>query len=355
MRLTLQVVLTAVAVGAALWTLFRVEGVLLLLALSVLFAYMVAPMVHFFCRPIPRLKGWGLKLPVAILLAYVVLFGLAAAAAYFVWPVVSTQLSELRSQAPAYVSRLQAEWKTWKAGQTRVFSRDVRAAIEGLVDQATAGALAGVRDVLLPRIGSWLMSVPWLVLVPIFAFFLIKDADLFRRRTLALFLEKRWRWRGDLFFEEVSRSLAAYVRALVAGGVVVAVLCAGGFVLLRVPYPMLLGAAAGLFELLPLVGPFVIAVVVVALTALQSPSSAILVAAFLLVVRVVEDYVIYPRLVGRELPLHPMAVILAILCGAEIGGAAGVLFAVPVLATLTVAYRHWRAHRAAESPRPAAL
>ena len=76
-------------------------------------------------------------------------------------------------------------------------------------------------------------------------------------------------------------------------------------------------------------------------------------AAFLLVVRIAQDYFIYPRLVGREIPLHPMAVILAILCGGEIAGVAGVFLAVPVLAILTVAFRHWRAHRAAEPPRPA--
>jgi predicted PurR-regulated permease PerM len=50
-----------------------------------------------------------------------------------------------------------------------------------------------------------------------------------------------------------------------------------------------------------------------------------------------------------------MAVILAILCGGEIAGLAGIFLAVPLLAILTVAYRHWRAHRAAEPPRPAVV
>jgi predicted PurR-regulated permease PerM len=65
--------------------------------------------------------------------------------------------------------------------------------------------------------------------------------------------------------------------------------------------------------------------------------------------------VIYPKLVGREIPLHPMAVILAILCGGEISGLAGIFLAVPMLAVLTVGYRHWRAHQAAETRRPAVV
>jgi predicted PurR-regulated permease PerM len=233
--------------------------------------------------------------------------------------------------------------------------RGARAMVEGFVDQASAGMLDYVRKDALPRVGAWLLNIPWLILVPIFAFFFLKDAELFRQRALRLFLERRLRWRGDLFFEEVSRTLAAYTRALLAGCIVVATICSVGFLAIGIPYPLLFGVAAGLLEFLPLVGPFLIAVIVVGVAGLQSLSKAVLVAGFLLVVRIAEDYLIYPRLVGRELPLHPMAVILAILCGAEIGGVAGVFLAVPTLAILTVAFRHWRAHQnAAPPPRPSA-
>jgi predicted PurR-regulated permease PerM len=250
---------------------------------------------------------------------------------------------------------VQAGWKSWKAGQTRMMPRGARAVVEGLVDQASSGAVGFVQKDLLPRAAAWLLNLPWLILVPIFAFFFLKDAELFRQRALKLFLERRLRWRGDLFFEEVSRSLAAYIRALVAGCLVVATLCTVGFLAIGIPYPLLFGVAAGLFEFLPLVGPFVLAVLVVAVAGMQSLSKALLVAGFLLLLRIAEDYVIYPRLVGRELPLHPMAVILAILCGAELGGVAGVFLAVPTLAILTVAFRHWRAHQnAAPPPRPSA-
>ena len=110
---------------------------------------------------------------------------------------------------------------------------------------------------------------------------------------------------------------------------------------------------AGCLEALPLAGPLILATMVVLFVGLESLPRAVEVAAFLLAVRIVQDYVIYPRLVGRELPLHPLAVILAILCGGEIAGIAGIFLSVPVLAILTVAYRHWRAHQAAEVPRPA--
>ena len=353
LRLSAQILLALAAVLGGLWVLHRIQGVLLLLALSVLFAYLVAPVVSFFMRPIPRGKGRSLPLPVAIWAAYLVIFGVLVGGAMLLWPVLNHQFAELRAQAPEYVSRVQHGWQTWKDGQTRMLPRDFRVTVNGVVDDAVGSATGYLRHDLLPLIGGWLMRLPWLVLVPIFAFFLLKDAELFRQYALRMVQRRRLRWRFDVFFEDVSRTLAAYIRAQVAACLVVATVCSVGFIALGVPYPILFGVCAGLLEALPLAGPLLLATMVVVFVGLESLSRAVGVAAFLFAVRVTQDYVIYPRLVGRELPLHPLAVILAILCGGEIAGVAGIFLSVPVLAILTVAYRHWRAHQAAEVPRPA--
>ena len=70
---------------------------------------------------------------------------------------------------------------------------------------------------------------------------------------------------------------------------------------------------------------------------------------FLGVLRIVQDYVIYPRIIGTGIHLHPLAVILAILSGAELAGVAGIFLAIPVIAILTVTYRHWLEHRGSET------
>jgi len=76
--------------------------------------------------------------------------------------------------------------------------------------------------------------------------------------------------------------------------------------------------------------------------------SALLVLVFLIVLRIVQDYIVYPRLIGQGIHLHPLAVILAILCGAELAGIAGIFLAIPAVAILTVSYRHWLEHRGSE-------
>jgi hypothetical protein len=69
---------------------------------------------------------------------------------------------------------------------------------------------------------------------------------------------------------------------------------------------------------------------------------------FLAVLRIVQDYVVYPKLIGQGIHLHPLAVIIAILSGAELAGVAGIFLAIPVVAILTVSYRHWLEHRGSE-------
>jgi len=77
-------------------------------------------------------------------------------------------------------------------------------------------------------------------------------------------------------------------------------------------------------------------------------ASAVLVILFLGILRIAQDYVIYPRLIGQNIHLHPLAVIFAILSGAELAGIAGIFLAIPVVAILTVSYRHWLEHRGSE-------
>ena len=80
-----------------------------------------------------------------------------------------------------------------------------------------------------------------------------------------------------------------------------------------------MGFIAGVFEFVPLVGPLAIAIMAAALALLHAGSfNAFLVLLFLGVLRIVQDYVIYPRLIGQGIHLHPLAVIFAILAGTKL-------------------------------------
>jgi len=105
-----------------------------------------------------------------------------------------------------------------------------------------------------------------------------------------------------------------------------------------------------MLEFVPLVGPLVVAILAALLALLHFGfGMAFIVLVFLGVLRIVQDYVIYPRIIGEGIHLHPLAVILAILAGAEIAGVAGIFLAIPVIAIITVTYRNWLEHRGSET------
>jgi predicted PurR-regulated permease PerM len=196
---------------------------------------------------------------------------------------------------------------------------------------------------------GWLAYLPWLVLIPVLSFFFLRDAETFRRSALQMLPRGRWRWRGDEFFQDINSTLAAYIRAQLIACVFIGVVCALGFTLLGLPSPLVLGVIAGVCEFVPLVGPLLVAVVASVAALLHGGSFlAFMVLLFLAVLRIAQDYVIYPRLIGQGIHLHPLAVIVAILSGAELAGVAGIFLAIPVVAILTVRYRHWLEHRGSE-------
>ena len=131
------------------------------------------------------------------------------------------------------------------------------------------------------------------------------------------------------------------MRAAVLGCLLITVICTIGFIVIGVPYALLLGVFAGLLEFIPLVGPLVVALGTTLIAGFHSLNQAVMVLLFLGVLRVAQDYVIFPRLVRRGIHMHPLGVILAILCGAELAGIAGIFLAIPLVAVLSVSYRHW--------------
>jgi predicted PurR-regulated permease PerM len=109
---------------------------------------------------------------------------------------------------------------------------------------------------------------------------------------------------------------------------------------------LLLGILAGIFEFVPLLGPLMIGIIVTLVAAAgDNPWRALYVATFLIVLRVVHDYVTYPRIVRGGMHLHPLAIILAILAGEQIAGIPGVFLSIPIVAVITVIYRHILEHQ----------
>jgi predicted PurR-regulated permease PerM len=320
---------------------YELSPLVLVLAAAAVFAYLIAPLVQLAERPI-RVSGERRRLSrtAAIAVVYVLMGASLGGAAAMILPVASEQVSDMVASAPAYARSVVA----WEHGWSRYYQHlrlpaDAREALDHSLSAAGASAAEAARAALL-ALGSGLVYLPWLALVPILSFFLLKDAAGIRR-AIVTHLPFDVRLRGHRLFEDVNAALAAYVRAQLLACLLVGGLCGVGFALIGVPYAVVLGVLAGVLEFIPLVGPLLLAVVAALVAALHAPVLALWAVLFLALLRLVQDYVIYPRLIRRGIELHPLAIILTVLGGAELHGVAGMFLAVPVLAIATVVYRHW--------------
>ncbi len=210
-RATLQVILVLLGAAVGLWALYRLRGVLFLLVLAVLFAYLVAPLVRMLSRPISVAgRRFVLSLPLAIGVVYVAIFGSLALAVVLLLPALNREVAELARETPGYLARAQDQWRVWQAGyQLHVLPGDVREVIDRAMSQGAVAGETYVTGDLLPEIGGGLASLPWLLLVPVLAFFLLKDARLGRDFALRILPRGRLRSRGVRFLGELNETLAS--------------------------------------------------------------------------------------------------------------------------------------------------
>lgn len=341
-----RVVLVAMVISglAALagFMVYWLQHLILLLILSVFFGYLIDPLVRLIRRPFKeRNKESFMPRSLAIVLAYLLVFAALALSISYLAPRISEQFKEFAGKFPEYsqsvrtrVNDLNERYKSYPIPDE--VRENIKEKTQGVIEDATASIATGVGSLFIGLVPF----LPWIVLMPLLAFFFLKDIHAFKASILRMFPAGQWRYRAEVFLHDMNRTLAAYTRAQLISCVLIGVVCTLAFYLLDVPYALLLGVLAGILEFIPLAGPFVIGVIAVSIAAFYSPWQAGYVATFLIILRLVHDYVTYPRIVREGIHLHPLAIILAILAGGEVAGIIGIFLSIPVVAILAVVYKH---------------
>jgi len=342
-RSVLQIILLVLAAALVLWLLYELRKILLLLVFTVLFCYLIAPLVNLLAGP--RRFGWFTwRAPraLAIFAVYTLLFCVVVWTLDWLAPLLADQLSAFAANAPTYAKQLDLYGQSLAKlpARYRLPVRWQQEFNEWLTIVTTSG-WDWVQTLALRTVGLTLY-LDWLVLIPVIGFFFLKDGRQFRQRFLAALPKADLRVRVADFLQDVSATLAAYIRAQLLACLLIGVVVGTGLNLLGLSYPLVFGVAAGLLEFIPVIGPALIGLVAVLVASFHSWRSALAVLAFLAVLRIIHDYFVYPRLISRGVELHPVLVVLAVLCGAELGGVTGVFLGVPVMALLIVCLRHWR-------------
>lgn len=335
---------TAALVLLLLEFIYQVRSTLFIFTVAVLFAYLLSPLVNLLDRFLPGNKTRTL----ALALSYMIIVALAIIFIGQVGSIVVKQAKDLKDRLPAMLENQKAPSKqppdaldTLKA---QIIDKIGGTVAERSGDLVSALAAAGVKFVTVAS------SLIYVVLIPILAFFFLKDAHEIRQHVIDLIPDEARRALVEDIVGDIHRLLAHYMRALVVLSLAAFGAYSIFFSIVGVPYGILLGALGGMLEFIPMVGPLSAAVIIliVALVA-KAPVAAILI--FLLIYRMFQDYMISPHLMGQGVEVHPLLVLFGVLAGAELAGVAGTFLSVPILALVRILYlRIRRARLSAAAP-----
>jgi predicted PurR-regulated permease PerM len=320
------IVVAVVALALALW---KLRIVIALLFLALIIAAAMRPSVEWLARyRIPRGAG--------ILAHYAVLGGLIAVLLWAIVPRAIHQVDEALGGIPTSSSELQRETR-----QSTGFKHEILKRIQDGLDELPSG-----RDLLDPAIS--LTFTAFEVLVAIFftlacAAYWIFERDRAELLVLSLLPREKRRVVRDTW-NLIDMKLGAYVRGQMLLIMFVASLLSLIFYLIGLPFWLLIGIFAGIVEIVPVIGPIAAGAVAVGVGFTQSWQLALAAGLAVLGVRLLEDYIVIPRVLGHAVGLTPLSVLVAVTAMGILFGGFAVLLAIPfaaVLATLIdVIVRH---------------
>jgi len=331
-------------VAVILWGASHIIRSLLVLLIAVLLAYALAPVVALLRRFLPR---W-----LAILVVYLVAVGLLGGLVYLI-------INSLISQVTALTQALTQAGTSGGGGMLGsllatlhrfgVSDAQIAAARQQLLNQAgsltsdVVPLLRGIFDAVLDAILVVVLSVYLLIDGERLVHWIQENAPLNSRSRVRFTLTT------------LQRVVGGYIRGQTILCTIVGVLVGGGMFLFQVPYALLLGVLAFVFEFIPILGVFFSGAFCVVLALIShGPLIAGLVLVYFIIVHIIEGDVVGPRIVGRAVGVHPAVSIFALLAGAELFGVWGALLASPVAGVLQVViaavFRQWRLAHPREYP-----
>jgi len=331
----LTIVLWTFAVGMAFWLLSHVGRVILLLVISGLVAFALAPLTKLLTHILPR--------PVAIILVYCVMLGAIGGLGYLVVSAAFSEGALLINQVHSFLS----------SGVHGTPSPLVQKLTEVGVSQQQidklTSQLEGQAQTAVPLIGQFvndtLSLVIDIVLVLVLSIYLLVDGARFGEwlRTNAPLKQRS----GVVFLiTSVQTVVGGYIRGQLILSTLIGLVVGLGMFALQVPYAILLGLLAFTLEFIPTVGTLTSGVVCVLVAATQSWLLALVVLAYFVVIHVLEGYVVAPRVLGKAVGLHPAISIIALVAGADLFGLWGAIFAAPLAGLLQVllaaTWQAWR-------------
>ena len=329
---TTRVLLTTLLFALGLGFVYIARRTLIAFLFAIFFAYLVDPAVS-------RLQKWTRSRARAIVAIYLLFVIFLGTLFFLVGPRIAHEARRLGETWPSLLDRVTSGELAHDIARERGWSAETTQLLQKVLSDprlASAAQQVGIRIAEVAK-QSWL-----LIVVPILAIFFLKDGRGFSEVGISFVQSRPQREFLQDVLADLNQMLAQFIRAQLELAALSLIVYISFLTATRVPYALVLGTAGGMMEFVPVVGPLMAAVVILSVALLMSYSHWLVLLVFLIAWRMMQDYVVSPRIMGQSMELHPLAAIFGVLAGGEIAGVLGVYLSIPVMASLRIVWRRWR-------------
>ncbi len=303
----------------AIWLLNSISWVIGLLLISTLIVYILYPLLQF-------LKSrFRLSHGLATALVFITFLLFSAFVISLLVPVIYNEAVELAESFPHYLGRFQA-FLSWLIQQTITLEieEEVRGFLLGLTDNMHQ-AVEYLAEASLSLIGG---AVDF-ILVLFLVFYLLYDFQAVREQIIETVPAAKRPLARELL-TIVDTNVGTFIRGSLLRCLIVGIVAGTALSLVGMPYALLLGLLAGIFNFILYIGPYIAAVPAVLLSFSPLTPSPILVIIIYIVIQILDGLFLAPVVLGRVVKIKPITVIVAILIGGSLAGLLGMVLAVPV-------------------------
>jgi predicted PurR-regulated permease PerM len=335
-RRTANILLTIAlfAIGFAL--IYSARRILLIFFFSILFAYLLDPLVKWLQRHSLFFKSLRGPAVVEVYLAFLVLIALVA---HEVAPGLLWQTGQLFDEVPTLLDSVATGEIVTQIGDQYGWSEAQELRLKAFLAWHREDIQNFIRSGELFT-SSAALAVAWLVLIPLFAIFFLRDGDHIANAIIRLASVGGNYEAVRAIADEMNLTLKAYVRAKVILGALSLLFYSTAMLLLNFPHAIALGLLGGLLEFIPVAGWMISAAAIISVGALAH-SHWMWIAVLLGIWRMVQDYYLSPRVMGHQLEIHPLLAIFAVMIGWEIGGLVGIYLLVPLIAAIRAIWHRY--------------
>ena len=329
-RLIVFGVATFFAALVLLWILYTVRNTLITVYISGLFAMGISPLVQMIERQ--RVVPIGGRLPrwLAILIIYAAVIGAMVGIAMLVLPPLINQAEDLWRTLPDRLE--QAQSALMRLGILRE-----PITLGEVVRQAPASGGTTAFSTIFGALRNVVGGVFGLITVLLLTFYMLVEAREIRS-FFVRFFPIRQRARVAAVSATVTQKVSAWLGGQLILSAIIGVTSWIGLWIMGVPYFYVLALISAIGEMIPMVGPILSAIPAILVASAVSPGLAVGVAIFFIAQQQLENTVLVPKIMGRQVGLSAVNVIIALSIGSQLMGIVGAILSVPTAAIVQVLF-----------------